>query len=95
MALGVPSDRDWLNGYYQFCNRVAVLHFLNNHRESSHLLLMYFLGDRSGPTRTCPETKGGWDTVLGEQKRHVGLGEEHPLGAKIHSLFLPVCPNNL
>jgi hypothetical protein len=27
-GLGVESDRDWLHGYYQFCNRLAVLHFL-------------------------------------------------------------------
>jgi hypothetical protein len=93
-ALNVPSNRDWLNGYYQFCNRVAVLHFLNNHQEPSHLLLVYFLGDRGDRTRTCPETKVGWDPALAEQKRHVGLGEEHPLRARIHALFLPVCPDN-
>ena len=23
-TLGVPEDRDWLNGYYQYCNRIAV-----------------------------------------------------------------------
>jgi hypothetical protein len=91
-ALNVPGDRDWLNGYYQFCNRVSALHFLNKHREPCHLLFLYFLGDRSGPGRTCPKTKDDWEIALAEQKHHVGLEQEHPLSADIHELFLPVSP---
>src|SRR5271168_3761321 len=60
VALGAAPDRNWLTGYYQFCNRVAALHFLNGHAQSAHLLFIYFVGDRiSG--RTCPKTDTGWE----------------------------------
>lgn len=92
-ALNVAGNRDWLNGDYQFCNRVAVLHFLNKHEEPSHLLFLYFFGDRSGEGRTCPKLKDDWEAALAEQTCHVGLGGEHSLSGDIHSLFLPVCPD--
>ena len=89
-ALGVPQDRDWLNGYYQFCNRVAVLHFLNQHGIPAHLLHPYFLGDRGDSNRTCPADEEGWHQALRTQEEHVGLPVGHKLEARMHNLFLPI-----
>ena len=86
-ALSVPEDRDWLNGYYQFCNRVAVLYFLNQHGVPARLLHIYFLGD---PRRTCPCDQDGWQEALQLQEEHVGLPEGHKLEGRIHKLFLPI-----
>ena len=89
-ALDVPEDRDWLNGYYQFCNRVAVLYFLNEHGVPARLLHLYFLGDRGDPRRTCPYDEEGWQEALRAQEEHVGLPAGHKLEARIHKLFLPI-----
>jgi len=89
-ALGVPEDRDWLNGYYQYCNRVAALYFLNKNGVAARLLHIYFLGDRGDPRRTCPEDEEGWQATLRAQEEHVGLPARHKLEARMHKLFLTV-----
>jgi hypothetical protein len=89
-ALGVPEDRDWCHGYYQLCNRLAALSFLNSHDVPARLLLIYFVGDRGDAGRTCPADEGEWQHALRAQAEHVGLPEAHPLADRIHQLFLPV-----
>lgn len=89
-SLGVDPGRDWLSGYYQFCNRIAALHFLNQHERPARLLFIYFTGDRSGPRRTCPENAMGWTAALQAQREHVGLPDGHGLESRIHKLFLPI-----
>lgn len=88
-ALGVPEDRDWLHGYYQFCNRVAVLYFLNEHDIPARLLYIYFVGDRGDARRTCPQDEKEWEDALRAQEAHVGLPRGHKLEDRIHKLFLP------
>jgi len=88
--LGVATDHDWLCGYYQFCNRLAVLDLLNEHRAPAHLLNIYFVGDRSGAGRSCPQDVAAWAPALKDMEEHVGLQREHPLAARVHKLFLPV-----
>ena len=90
-ALGVPAERDWLSGYYQYCNRVAVLHFLTRQSVPARLLFLYFTGDRfPDGTADCPADAKGWKSALEAQAAHVGLPEGHPLSDRIHTLFLPV-----
>ena len=41
------TGTDWTKGYYQYCNRLATLYFLNEKvHKPARLLLIYFLGDR-------------------------------------------------
>lgn len=89
-ALGVPADTDWMTPYYQYCNRVAALHFLQSHGVDGRLLFIYFCGDKGDAKRTCPTDPDGWKGVLDEQAKHVGLPTSHYLDGKIHTLFLPV-----
>jgi hypothetical protein len=89
-ALGVPEDRDWLHGYYQFCNRVAALHFLNKHLIPARLLYIYFVGDKGNARRTCPQDERGWRDALRAQEAHVGLPGGHKLEIRMHKVFLPV-----
>lgn len=87
--LGVAADRDWLSGHYQLCNRLAVLDLLNENGSPAHLLNIYFVGDRSGPGRTCPRDAAGWTPALAAMEEHVGLASKHPLARRVHKLFLP------
>lgn len=90
-ALSVPDDRDWLSPYYQYCNRLAVLHFLLNRCGiSARLLLIYFTGDDGKGIRKCPQDEADWQPALKELDLHVGLSPRHPLTDRIHQLFLPV-----
>ena len=89
-ALGVPADTNWMSPYYQYCNRIAALHFLNTHGVGARLLFIYFCGDKGGARRTCPADSEGWKAALNEQAKHVGLPSGHYLDGKIRNLFLPV-----
>jgi hypothetical protein len=89
-TLGVAKERDWCVGYYQFANRLAALHFLDQHNVAAHLLFIYFVGDESDSRRNCPRDQPGWTDALRMQKETLGLPAEHALSSKIHELFLPV-----
>lgn len=93
-ALGVSSDRDWLNHYYQYANRLTILNFLNKHGVKARLLLVYFLGDSFSPEPskkfTCPRDEAEWNSALQEQDDYLGLGQSHNLSNYIHKLFVPV-----
>jgi hypothetical protein len=91
-ALGVPAERDWLRPYYQFCNRVAALHFLHGHGVKAHLLFIYFVGDTSTSGRKCPQCGAEWQEPLNRQALGVGLPEDHLLTGRVHKLFLHVAP---
>ena len=88
--LGVSKDRDWLRGYYQLCNRIAVLSFLLQHDIPARLLYIYFLGDKGDSGRTCPQDESGWQEALRSQDAHVGLPIDHKLAPRMHKLFLPI-----
>lgn len=92
-ALGVDPGRDWLVDHYQYCNRIAVLHHLVEHDAPAHLLWIYFTGDRGKRGRICPKDELGWRGALLERTEAIGLPERHALSARMHKLFLPVCPN--
>jgi hypothetical protein len=89
-ALGVPAERDWLKGYYQYCNRLAALHFLTRQGIPARLVLVYFVGDRSGPGRRCPQSAAEWREAMDERARHVGLPPGHSLAGHVHTVFVPV-----
>lgn len=90
--LGVTVETDWTNPYYQYCNRIALLHFLVKHGVDAHLVFAHFVGDRSdlgGPGRECPASPEDWHSALVAQDRHVGVPANAPIRARIHRTFLP------
>ena len=89
-ALSSVDYRDWLSDYYQYANRLAALYFLHNHGVPAHLLLVYFVGDRSGSGLDFPQSPKEWRDVLDAQEKHMGLRPGHLLEGWIHKLFLPV-----
>lgn len=89
LALGVDAKRNWLDGYYQYCNRIAALHFLESHGIHARLLFIYFTGEQH-PGWSCSADARGWSAALGLMEKHVGLSPENALSRRIHRLFLPV-----
>ena len=99
VACGIEPRWGWLaaapvgekaEAYYQFCNRLAVLHVLNGARTPARLLFVYFHGDTGDARRTCPASAAAWDVPLAELHRHVGLPATHPLCDRIHSCRIDV-----
>ena len=89
-ALGAPQDVDWRNGYYQYANRLAVLHHLESHGVGARLIFIYFCGDVRPDKFVCPMDAAGWSKALSAQENHLGIPKFHPIAHRIHKLFLPV-----
>jgi hypothetical protein len=88
-SLRVPQSADWMQPYYQYCNRVAVLQTMVLFGAPAHLLFIYFTGDWKGnSSRRCPKTEAGWARALEKQEKHVALPQRHHLSSRIHKLFL-------
>jgi len=87
-ALGAPVTCDWSKGYYQLCNRLAVLHAMNRAGSATRMLFVYFFGDVGNGGRTCPVSKAEWADELAKQDRHVGLPADHPLKDRVHRQFI-------
>ena len=88
--VGAPPGSDWLTGYYQYANRLAVLWFLTENKVPARLVFIYFTGDKGSSGRTCPRSASDWSTALGQQNNHLGLAAQHQLSDRVHSVFLPV-----
>lgn len=88
-ALGIDASRDWMDGYYQYANRLAVLNFLASQGVSARLLFIYFTGDRNGPL-DCPSDESGWAKAIEAQNRHLGIAKRNPILERVYQLFLPV-----
>lgn len=90
----IPVEQ-WLSPYYQFCNRLAMLHFLNFECDptvSANLVMIYFYGDRV-PYKECPNSPAEWKLFLGKLYQEVGLVKQSELMKRIHTIYLPVNPN--
>jgi hypothetical protein len=88
-AYGVADGHDWLKPYYQFCNRLAVLHFLLKEHKPARLLFVYFVGDNQHGKR-CPKCEEEWQESLRLMYNHAGLTDKTALTKRIHRIFLPV-----
>jgi hypothetical protein len=89
-ALGVPECCDWTKRYYQYCNRLAALQFINSAGLAARLLFVYFYGDIGGKRRTCPTSKADWERALGDLDAHVALPIDHGLRERVYKLFIDV-----
>ena len=88
----VTVETDWTRRYYQYCNRIALLHFLVKHKVDVHLTFVYFMGDRSDlgrAGRDCPANWQHWQDALDAQDHRVGVPADSPIRARIHRTFLP------
>ena len=90
LAFGVSQEKDWLQPYYQYCNRLTTLYFLIKHGIGARLIFIYFLKDKRQDA-ICPEKEGEWEIELKKMYDHIGPLKNAELTNRIHHLFLPVC----
>jgi len=87
--LGVHRHFPWLGTYYQYVNRLAVLHFLNNVcGVSARLLHVYFVGDCFPDGRECPSSEPDWQRLIEARRLTLGLPTCHALSNRTHEIFL-------
>lgn len=82
IALGAPAASNWMQPYYQYCNRLAALYALNQASTPARLLDIYFLGD-TNEGRTCPVS-----VAEAKRDRVVGIPAKHHLSGHVHDLFV-------
>jgi hypothetical protein len=59
--LGIETDvTSWLEPYYQYANRLAVLSFLHDQKITARLLNIYFVGDIRHKGWISPQTTEEW-----------------------------------
>jgi hypothetical protein len=88
---------NWLSPYYQYANRLAVLHFLMNECNPpvhARLLFLYFYGEKRRGLK-CPTDKGKWQPTVDAINAHLGIDKTLVISQRIHSLFLPVNPEGI
>lgn len=84
--LGCRQDCDWLDGYYQYANRLAHLQFLRNAGVDAHLVFLYFVGDGDINGPTSPEE---WRDAVLKVHRHLGLDPQRSLTG-VHAIYVDV-----
>ena len=83
--MGVDQQRDWAKPYYQFCNRLALLFFLNVViRKSSYLALVNFVDDISVGQPTSEEQ---WKKHYRKVFFDLGISQKSKLAEKIISVY--------
>jgi hypothetical protein len=79
--LGVHRHFPWLGTYYQYVNRLAVLHFLNDlSGVPARLVHVYFVGDCFPDARECPSNEAEWQRLLLLQPRPFQSDDEYGAG---------------
>ena len=69
--LGVPLEADWLNGYYQYANRVTHLMYLQEELGvPATLVFLYFTGDTAMRRPAAPSE---WEAALQPVYRQLGI----------------------
>jgi hypothetical protein len=88
--LGIVPRRDWLQGHYQFCNRVVALNHLLAHGVPAHLVFVDFCGDTHFADRAMAPQD--WQPSLRALEQHVGRPFPPRVESRLHDVFLNVNP---
>lgn len=75
-AFGASKSADWLNGFYQYANRLAHLHFLQQQRVPARLVFVYFIGDAE---MRGPRSAAEWRDFLNSVHAALGFGDGHTI----------------
>lgn len=86
MALGSKTDFDWSKGFYQYANRLSILHLLKMNKLPAFLVNVYFVNDVE---MNGPSTADEWKGAIRLLHRCLGL-KEHLLQKFVSNIFLDV-----
>ena len=90
----VPVER-WMSPYYQYANRLAMLHFLMKVCDPpipARLLFIYFTGDRRPDAAQCPQASADWEHEITAMEHYLGIYRDSELYRRVHRVVLPVNP---
>jgi len=90
------SVERWLEPYYQYANRLAMLHFLMKEYDPpipARLLFIYFFGDQRPDSAICPQTTAEWESDIKAMEHHLGIDPHSELYQRVHHFCLTVNPN--
>ena len=83
--MGVTPDADWTRPYYQLCNRLALLYFLNIiTKKSSYLALVNFVDDSTIQKPTSAEQ---WKSHYKDVFSYLGITSKSKLTDRIISVY--------
>jgi hypothetical protein len=85
---------NWLSPYYQYANRLAMLHFLMKVCDPpipARLLFIYFLGDQHDGA-ICPQTTAEWEPAIKAVENRLGIDPHSQLYQRVHRMYLTVNP---
>lgn len=88
--------KNWLAPYYQYANRLAILHFLMKECSPSvgaHILFVYFYGENRKDA-DCPQDEQEWKPAIQKMTDWLGIDKQCELFQRVHYLYLPVNPSN-
>ena len=81
---------NWLEPYYQYANRLAVLYFLMKECDPAvnvHLLFIYFYGENR-ENAICPRNEQEWLPKLQEMNARLGVNKDCESAQRVHSLLV-------
>jgi hypothetical protein len=71
---GAGANADWLNGYYQYANRLAHLYLLRHlNNLPAWLVFVYFVNDVD---MNGPESEDEWRLAIETMHAHLGVAQE-------------------
>lgn len=85
----------WLSPYYQYANRLAMLHFLMKVCDPpipARLLFIYFTGDKRADGSICPQTPTDWEPDITAMEHYLGIDRDSELYSRVNRMILPVNP---
>lgn len=89
------SSTAWLTPFYQYCNRLTMLHFLQQACQPivrARMLFIYFYGDMN-PGQECPQSAAAWQPSITAMHKAIGVTPDSGLMNRVHHVYLPVNPD--
>ncbi|MBA3030316.1 MAG: hypothetical protein FP816_16105 [Desulfobacteraceae bacterium] len=84
--LGKSKGKNWLDGFYQYANRISHLYFFRKVCNiDAHLIFVYFCNDKTH----IPTTVDQWKGAIQLQKSMMALNS-HKLKQFVHELFIDI-----
>ena len=88
------SVDNWLAPYYQFCNRLTMLQFLNENQVKARLLFIYFYGDKDKEhIKKYPQSAKEWESELERMYQWTGIDKKSCIWKRVH--IIPISTNPL
>ena len=88
--LGVNSETDWSQCFYQYANRLAHLYLLREVNDlDAYLVFVYFLYDRTVSDRD-PVSQEGWEAAIALVTKHLGIPNTCWISENVKDLFIDV-----